>query len=70
MYDYCAACDCKIGNAEEDESRYTQEGAGPYCEKCWSFVKQIELLKNRVTELEQQVAPLVRKSPRTHCSIW
>ena len=51
---HCTLCDAWIEMWGADEFNYTEDGSGPYCEKCWVWQKQIDELKVRLAELENQ----------------
>lgn len=37
----CCACDARTGRAGRDEdSHYTENGDGPYCDECWTLLPE------------------------------
>ncbi len=50
----CDVCDSKIRRGGNAGFNYNKSYAGPYCDHCWHFVKCIEKLKDRVTDLEEK----------------
>jgi hypothetical protein len=52
---FCEACDRRITVEGDEEFHRTEEGAGPYCDACWFFVRRIEALQYRVADLEKEV---------------
>jgi hypothetical protein len=57
----CEACNRKVSIHLGEEFDYTKEGAGPYCYVCWFFMRHIEALRDRVTDLEQQTKKQTKK---------
>ena len=53
--DYCNACDRSITHDFDGDFNYTDEGIGPYCETCWFFIRHIEALRDRVTDIEKKL---------------
>jgi hypothetical protein len=53
-YERCTKCDELTGKAGPlDDSLFDDDGNGPFCERCWDWVKQIqELTKQRDNLLE------------------
>jgi hypothetical protein len=52
----CLTCDKDI-NVDTDAGEsfnYDKEGGGPFCPLCWWWQQQIDLLQERVAELERK----------------
>ena len=62
--DPCEACERMIHVLNQREFHYTEQGDGPFCDPCWFFMRHIEALLDRVTDLEAKLREPVRtRSP-------
>lgn len=51
-YEYCANCDEPTGHAgKADDSLYTGDGKGPFCDRCYRYEASIEQLEAENEEL-------------------
>ena len=57
---HCEACDGNISIGPGEEFQYGHKANGPFCEDCWRWQSQIDVLRERVEVLEKQVAEFVR----------
>ncbi len=56
----CEACTKQVAVHHYEEFNITVMGDGPFCDGCWFFMRHIETLRDRITDLEESVL-LMRK---------
>ena len=60
MYEYCEACETRVEPEWDHKEKAdifltTDTGEGPYCSKCFYFIRHIEALRDRVTDIERKL---------------
>jgi hypothetical protein len=61
-YLHCTVCEKGIEVHHDDQFNYTVDALGPYCDRCWKWQEQIEALRARVTDLEEDIQTRQRKT--------
>ena len=60
IVEYCEVCEIKVKaewcyKQEDDVFNLTATGDGPYCNRCFYFIRHIEALRDRVTDIEKKL---------------
>ncbi len=66
IVEYCTACDKEIYVSYKKDFNYTELADGPFCDRCWFFIKQIQTLEERITMLSTQVSDLQSPTSREY----
>ena len=63
----CLDCDEPTGRAgRSDDSMYTPDGVGPFCEDCFCDGVAMDTRESHITELKAQLADQIRLTDQKH----